>query len=270
MPAPRINPLLMSPSVRASLEKVQALNASLFKGARQERVSSETEKEIVKGKSNGEEAKVSRKKKTLTPDMAPDLVKSVKISADGNEVKIIMALPPGQTSTSQQKGAFVGKDGRVHFFTKAKIAKAQKTLRIALSPYAHWARDWGDVPIEVVFDYYFPYPSGTPKKDRHKIGPMNERPDASNITKGICDAMTEAGFWSDDSFINTETSRKRRTTGPACTKITITNLQPKFEALYRDTEESEAPTLFNQSSAKPAETNPLSDLMGGETPAISQ
>lgn len=206
-------------------------------------------------------AKISRKKPTLTPDMAGDLVKEVVVSEDGNEVKILMSLDPSMVSTAQQKGAFVGKDMKVHFFTKAKIAKAQKAIKMALSPYAHHSRKWGEVPIEVSFNYFFSYPSGTPKKDRHRIGPMNERPDVSNITKGICDAMTEAGFWPDDSFINKEINRKCRTTGPACTKIVITNLMPKFEALYRQTEAHDAPTLFSmQPAPKPAETNPLSDL----------
>ena len=101
---------------------------------------------------------------------------------------------------------------------------------------------------------------------------MNARPDASNITKGICDAMTEAGFWADDSFINTEISRKRRTTGPACTKIVITNLQPKFEALYAETEEYHNPTIFSstQSTSKPSETNPLSDLVDSITSSQQQ
>ena len=252
MSIPRINPRLMSAAARANLERIQAS----FGFARNGSQSEEGEKPTAK----------SRKKKTLTPDMADNLVKSVNVSDDGNEVKILLDLNPSMTSTAQQKGAFVGKDGKVHFFTKAKIAKAEKTLKLALSPYAELSRRWGNVPIEVVFDYFFAYASGTPKRDRHRIGPMNERPDASNITKGICDAMTDAGFWPDDSFINTETSRKRRTTGPACIKITITNLQPKFEALYRETEEHDKPTLFNPIAvdAKPSETNPLSDLIAGE------
>ena len=251
MSAPRINPALLSAETRANLEKVQG-QFSL----RNSPGNPETKEYDISPKKKG------HKKKTLTPDMAEGLVKSVKVSEDGNEVKILMALDPGMTSTAQQKGAFVGKDGRVHFFTKAKIAKAEKTLKMALSPYAHYSRSWGEVPIEVIFDYFFPYPSSTPKKDRHKIGPMNERPDASNITKGICDAMTESGFWPDDSFINTETSRKRRTTGPVCTKITITNLKPKFDALYKATEEQEAPTLFNgKQNLVPEETNPLSEII---------
>lgn len=251
MAIPRVNPRLMSAAARANYERMQASLGFV----QRESMSVETGKRMPR----------SRKKKTLTPDMADDLVKSIKVSNDGNEVRIILGLQPGMLGTAQQKGAFVGKDGRVHFFTKAKIAKAEKTLRNALSPHAHYSRGWGDVPIEVVFDYFFPYPSGTPKKHQHRIGPMNERPDASNITKGVCDAMTEAGFWPDDSFINTETSRKRRTTGPSCVRITITNLQPKFEALYRDTEEHDKPTLFarTKEAAKPTESNPLSDLISG-------
>ena len=252
MPAPRINPALLSAETRANLARVQAqLSLGSIAGTLEREEEPETSPK-----------KPRAKKKTLTPDMADGLVKSVTVSEDGNEVKIVMAVNPGMTSTAQQKGAFVGKDRRVHFFTKAKIAKVEKTLKIALSPYAHYSRGWGEVPIEVIFDYFFPYPSGTPKKDRHRIGPMNERPDASNITKGICDAMTESGFWPDDSFINTETSRKRRTTGPSCIRITITNLQPKFEALYEATEEHDSPTLFNKSqNVIPEETNPLSELM---------
>lgn len=257
MSIPRINPKIMSAETRANLERVQASLGI----ARNSSPYEEAEKQSAK----------SRKKKTLTPDMAQNLVRAVKVSEDGNVVRIVLGLNPTMLSTAQQKGAFVGKDGRVHFFTKAKIAKAEKTLRMALAPYAGHTRKWGEVPIEVVFEYFFPYPSGTPKKHLHKIGPMNERPDASNITKGVCDAMTDAGFWPDDSFINTEISRKRRTTGPTCTRITITNLQPKFEALYRDTEEHDKPTLFanTQTAVRPSETNPLSDLMNGESPSNS-
>ena len=236
----------MSAAARANLERLQATLP------------------IPQNTSSLEDGVGTRKRhhrQTLTPDMAEGLVKAVDVSDDGNTVRIILSLDPSMVSTAQQKGAFVGKDGKVHFFTKAKIAKAAKTLRIALSPHAQLSRRWGNVPIEVVFDYFFAYPSSTPKKDRHRIGPMNERPDVSNITKGICDAMTEAGFWVDDSYINNEFNRKRRTNGPACTRITIVNLRPKFEALFRATEENESPTLFQKETvSRPEEQNPLSEL----------
>ena len=109
---------------------------------------------------------------------------------------------------------------------------------------------------------YFNYPSGTPKKHLHKIGPHIQRPDVDNIAKGNLDAMTRAGYWIDDSYINNLILRKRRTTGKACIVIKIVNLHYRFEALYTETEEFNRPTLFDQGMppVKPSETNPLSDL----------
>lgn len=251
MSAPRINPALLSATARANLEKVQLQIGG--GGA------------LVKDEVAPTVAKPRAKKKTLTPDMADSLVKSVWVSEDGNTVKILLAVEPGSIPTAQQKGAFVGKDGKVHFFTKSKIAKAGKALSKSLSPYAHLTARWGRVPIQFTFDAYFAYPTSTPKKDRHKIGPHTERPDGDNLLKLPADIMTEAGFWQDDSLIGTYIIRKRRTTGPACIKMTIENLQPRFDTLYRDTEEHDAPTLFTQSDTKPSETNPLSDLMAKQS-----
>lgn len=241
----------MSAVVRANLEKVQGL----FGGEHMT-----MEKSLAGG------SKKRHTKKTLTPDMAKDIVKGVKVSDDGNEVKIFLGLSPAETPTAQQKGAFVGKDGKVHFFTKAKIAKAEKALTEALRPYAHLTSKWGRVPVQVVFKYLFSYASGTPKKHQHKIGPMLERPDVDNLTKLHLDCLTQVGFWQDDSLVNNLFLMKRRTTGPVCITITITNLQPKFESLYRETEEFDTPTLFHgtQTPSIPSETNPLSDLVKGE------
>lgn len=253
MPAPRINPMLMSATTRANLERLQL---QIGGG-----VAASTN-DIKSG------SKTRAKKKTLTPDMAENLVRSVKVSDDGNEIRIVLAVDPASMPTAQQKGVFVGKDGKVHFFTKSKIAKAGKALAKALSPYANLTAKWGRVPIQLTYDSYFSYPSSTPKKERHKIGPHLERPDGDNLLKLPADILTEVGFWGDDAWIDNYIIRKRRTTGPACTKIIIENMQPKFDALYRDTEQHEAPTLFNTSDAKPAETNPLADLMSGDSETI--
>lgn len=206
-------------------------------------------------------------KKTLTPDMADNLVKSVNVFDNGNRIQILLAVNPAQLPTAQQKGAFVGKDGKVHFFTKGKVAKAGKALAKALAPYARMTESWGKVPIQFTFDTYFQYPTGTPKKNLHKIGPHLERPDGDNLLKLPADILTEVGFWKDDCVIDNYIIRKRRTTGPACIKMTIENLQPKFEALYRETEECNHPTLFQsqETLAKPAETNPLLDALNEKT-----
>ena len=255
MPAPRINPAFLSAEVRANLEKVK-LQIGIG-------IDNQTDTPVEHNNASKQRAK----KKTLTPDMSDSLVKSVNVSEDGNEVRIVLAVDPSSLPTAQQKGAFVGKDGKVHFFTKSKIAKAGKALSKALSPYSHLTKKWGKVPIQLTYDSYFSYPTGTPKRDRHKIGPHLERPDGDNLLKLPADILTEVGFWGDDAWIDNYIIRKRRTTGPACTKITIENLQPKFESLYRDTEEHDAPTLFNASHSKPSETNPLAELMERQSEA---
>ena len=256
MAAPRIDPMLMSATAKANLEKMR------FQiGERGKCHDSPLQQ-------NG--TKQRARKKTLTPDMADTLVKVVKILEDGNEVKIILAIDPGSIPTAQGKGAFVDNSGHIHFFTKPKQRKAEQTFQMALEPYSCMTSKWGDVPIELDFRLFFPYPASTPKKYRHKIGHHCTKPDGDNVCKGLIDSMTRAGFWKDDSFINTYHIYKRHTTGPACIVIKITNLQPKFDALYRDTEEYDAPTLFNAPAAKPSETNPLSELMADGGGSISQ
>lgn len=237
----------MSEAVRANLEKVRPLQDSQSKSG----------KGIDKSR---------RKKQSLTPDMARGLVKAVRVSEDGNEVKIILAVDPSQLSTAQEKGVFVDKSGRPHFFTKPKQRREEQTYQAALAPYAHHTQKWGEVPVELDVKFFFSYPTSTPKKHLHKIAPHNTRPDGDNLLKNLADALTKVNFWKDDSFINTYHIYKRRTSESACIVIKITNLQPKFEALFRDTENYDNPTLFNQNQAKPAETNPLSDLQAESPP----
>lgn len=202
---------------------------------------------------------VKKSRPTLTPDQADSIVKDVRISP--TEVRFVLGVNPQAIPTAQQKGVFVGKDGRAHFFTKAKIAKAGRALVTALKPHSHTSSSWGEVPIEVNVDFYFPFASGTPKKDLHKIAPHLNRPDVDNCCKLILDCLTESGMWKDDSLICNFLARKRRTTQQPCIVIKIVNLQPKFEALYRETEAHDSPTLFTPpTTTPPSETNPLNDL----------
>ena len=231
MPAPRINPALLSAETRANLAKVQA---ELNFGVRQQIVSKECEpeKEVSKNRRSG--------KATLTPDKADSLITDVYVSEDKNEVRFLIDANPSEVPTAQGKGAFVDKSGHVHFFTKPKQRKAEQTFQNAFSKHSELTRRWGDVPIEVEFYYFFGYPSGTPKKKMHTIGPMTEKPDASNISKGICDALTRAGMWKDDSYIQKETSKKCRTKNRPHMEIRIINLQPMFDELFRKEEERDS------------------------------
>ena len=256
MPAPRIDINSLPSATRERLLSQFASKDSFFSPQ-------STEQKEEKGdKEKKRKSSPSRKRESLVPSMAPTLVRSVTVSPDGNEVRIILAVNPSTLKTAQQKGVFVGKDGHVHFFTKAPIAKAEKALKLALSPHAAHSASWGQVPIELEYNLLFPYPSSTPKKHLHKIGPHLERPDGENVVKGVTDAMTAVGFWSDDSLLANYIVKKRRTTQSPCISIRIANLMPKFLQLYRDTEELEAPTLFSAPGTvpTPAETNPLSSL----------
>ena len=119
MSIPRINPRLMSAATRANLERLQTSLGLVNK-------SKSPESAIETKKAKG------CKKKTLTPDMADSLVKSVKVSDDGNEVKIILGVNPDSIPTAQGKGAFVDNCGHVHFFTKPKQRKAEEAKKYGL------------------------------------------------------------------------------------------------------------------------------------------
>ena len=170
------------------------------------------------------EKKAKKRRKTLTPDMAGSLVKSCEVSPDGNEVRIILNIDSYQLPTAQQKGAFVGKDNRVHFFTKAKVAKSEKALIKALSPYADLISRWGEVPIALEVVFCFPFPKSTPKKDIIHFAYHKSRPDVDNLVKGLLDSLTQSAFWKDDSLIaDLHLQKYRVVTEPSIT-ITILKL----------------------------------------------
>lgn len=180
-----------------------------------------------------EPKKVKKTRPTLTPEQADGIVKSVNVSEDGNEVKIILNVSPMALPTAQQKGAFVGKDGRVHFFTKAKVAKAEKALTKALTPYANLTRKWGeDVALAVSVVFCFPYPVSTPKKHLVQFGYHTKRSDVDNLFKGFGDALTEAGFWKDDSVIADLHLKKFMVIDAPRIGVSIKNLQPKQDSLF--------------------------------------
>ena len=126
--------------------------------------------------------------------------------------------------TAQQKGAFVGKDGRVHFFTKAKVAKSEKTLIKAFSPYADRFSSWGNFPISVHIDFCFPFTKSSTKKSIIDFTYHTSRADIDNLAKGVLDSLTQSKFWEDDSLIADLHLRKFRTTTEPRTILTIRKL----------------------------------------------
>lgn len=169
-----------------------------------------------------------RKRETLTPENADEIVRKVKVSDDGSTVYLTLAVNPNMVPTAQQKGVFVDKKGHVHFFTKQKIAKAEKALIQALAPHHSHTAGWGDSPIGLQIQFRHEFPSSTSKKNLMTIAPHITRPDADNQAKLILDCLTQADFWKDDSLITSLHLYKYRSTLPPAIKITITNLSKVF------------------------------------------
>lgn len=157
--------------------------------------------------------KAPRTRKTLTPDMAATLVKSYDVSQDGNEVKIVLGIDCYMLPTAQQKGAFVGKDGKVHFFTKSKVAKSEKALIKALSPYSEAIKKWGGAPVSLSIDFCFPFTKSMLAKHVPDYAYHINRPDVDNLAKSVIDSLTQSGFWTDDSIVSELYLRKFRIFG---------------------------------------------------------
>ena len=110
------------------------------------------------------------------------------------------ALPP--SATAQQKGVFV-RNGRAHFFTKARVRKQEENM-VALF-LSNLPCGWRPLegPVSLRIKFVFPYRKSE-KKSIVRSGleiPHDVRPDFGNLQKAVEDSLTMAGVWLDDSQI---------------------------------------------------------------------
>ena len=107
-------------------------------------------------------------------------------------------VPP--TATAQQKGVFV-RNGRAHFFTKAKVRQAENFLAALLQP--HQPAEPLTGAVEFRATWVFPYRKSEPKRVTAAGAyiPHTTRPDLDNLEKGLLDALTRLRFWEDDSQV---------------------------------------------------------------------
>lgn len=113
-------------------------------------------------------------------------------------------VPP--KATAQHKGAFSLPGGRVRFFKKAHVSKAEDTLSLLLLQHRPAKPMQG--PLEVSIQWIFPYRTSEPKRNRLGLIPCVTRPDLDNLSKIISDVMQKAGFYNDDSQISKLTLSK--------------------------------------------------------------
>lgn len=173
--------------------------------------------------------KVSKKRKYLTPDMAKTLVKSCEVSPDGNEVRFVLACSPYMIPTAQlKKIAMIG--GHPRIYKQPKVQKAEKTIMLAMQPFACKFSGWGESPRNVIVDLCYEYPKGTPKKFLADYRYSVSKNDVDNSYKGLGDALTAAGFWEDDRLVADLRLRKFRVLTDPRVEITIKRLPSVLES----------------------------------------
>lgn len=146
-----------------------------------------------------------------------------------------LRLNPREICTAQQKGACL-RNGKIRFFTKRRVADSNKRIRKALEDalecagvetiphvtgnarrpvYERLVRDTisHGRPISLEVVYFFPFPSGTPKRCLVDNTLMTEKPDVDNLNKSVQDELTKLRVWHDDSQIAVAQFLKFRTTG---------------------------------------------------------
>lgn len=106
--------------------------------------------------------------------------------------------PP--TATAQQKGVYV-RNGRVRFFTKAKVRESESFLAALLS--MHVPDVPFSTPVSLTARWTFPWRKSE-RKGVVRAGvpvPHTSRPDLDNLEKNLLDVLTRLNFWTDDSLV---------------------------------------------------------------------
>lgn len=133
--------------------------------------------------------------------------------ADGMKPDLAFRMegePPRRTLQAS-RGARMGHDGRVHFYTRTpareEAARMVWRFRSGLPP--GWAARPPSGPVRVRVELVYPLR----RKDRARgeaLLPHFERPDADNLVKSLLDSMTRAGVWEDDGQVHDLRVRKWR------------------------------------------------------------
>ncbi len=134
------------------------------------------------------------------------------------QLSIFIEMIPPKT-TSQQKGVRV-MGGKAHFFEKKKVTEGLALVTEELRKHVPPERLTG--PIQITIQFVYPWRGsdlqGKRKADLAKLIGWDwhtERPDMSNVVKGVIDRMTQLGYWKDDGQICDERYIKKRGERPS-------------------------------------------------------
>lgn len=121
-------------------------------------------------------------------------------------------IDPAAISTAQQKKISF-RTRRI--FTNKKVAAGMRAVKLLALPHARAVQSIvpDGTPVSLSVTFFYAYPKGTPKKRLVDNAPMPQGADLDNRFKSFGDALTSAGWWTDDRVISALILRKRRTTG---------------------------------------------------------
>jgi len=141
----------------------------------------------------------------LTPKQFEDFhkqeMKMASLIAAMRAIRFDIFGEPAKT-TSQQKGVHISHK-RAIFYTKAAVKAEHRRIRAAAWP--HRPKTPLEGPIYARLTFYFPMTQALATKSIEHLSDLDyavwktTRPDTDNSGKVVLDALTECGFWKDDS-----------------------------------------------------------------------
>lgn len=123
------------------------------------------------------------------------------------EMSFFMAMKP-PTTTYQEKQVVVV-NGKPRFFEPPDLKDTRAKLTTTLAAYRPDEPVPKDIPVKLTVKWCFPAGRS------HKPGTWRTtKPDTDNLQKLLKDCMTQAGFWTDDAQVCSETVEKFWTDTP--------------------------------------------------------
>ena len=115
---------------------------------------------------------------------------------------VVKCNPPKSTHQASLR-IITPKDGRKAFVGKYDSGKAKQAKNTMASLFQnHRPLFTFQGPVSLTVTYAYPWRKSEPKKNRVKGWKYcDTKPDCDNLSKQLCDVMTDLNFWNDDSQV---------------------------------------------------------------------
>lgn len=118
-----------------------------------------------------------------------------------NEISFFIPLRKIPSITAQEQRTGTRKDGRTYRYDPQELKAVKVLFRDHMAQHAPPERWTGPVELRVLWCY--------PADDKHPPHTWKTtKPDTDNLLKAFKDAMTKAGFWTDDAQVVSEWNAK--------------------------------------------------------------